>query len=175
MGLATIRRAEFAQDATSLTAANDLAIRRALEAAGIEFIDENGGGLGPRLRKHMLGPRDKKLSAFYVAQPLSADYETRYRLSDASPDYNAPAPSSSTALRAAEKELSEGIQTIRRDAIRVFSIFVNAQSELWDLGICSSHALIRKMSPPRADLIQIWGQPPRLKKVSYRHRKAPFT
>ena len=121
----------------------------------------------------MLGPRDKKLSAFYVAQPLSADYETRYRSSDAS-----SAPSSSTALRAAEKELSEGIQTIRRDAIRVFSIFVNAQSELWDLGICSSHALIRKMSPPRADLIQIWGQPPRLKKgngISYRQRKAPFT
>jgi hypothetical protein len=36
---------------TSLTAANDLAIRRALEAAGIEFIDENGGGPGVRLRK----------------------------------------------------------------------------------------------------------------------------
>ena len=31
---------------TSLTAANDLAIRRALEAAGVEFIDENGGGPG---------------------------------------------------------------------------------------------------------------------------------
>ena len=126
----------------------------------------------------MLGPRDKKLSAFYVAQPLPAVYETRYQLSDASPDYNVPAPSSSTALRAAEKVLSEGIQTIRRDAIRVFSIFVNAQSELWDLGICSSHALIRKISPPRADLIQIWGQPPRLKKgngISYRQRKAPFT
>jgi hypothetical protein len=28
-----------------------LAIRRALEAAGIEFIDENGGGPGVRLRK----------------------------------------------------------------------------------------------------------------------------
>jgi hypothetical protein len=34
---------------TSLTAANDLAIRRALEAAGIEFIAENGGGIGVRL------------------------------------------------------------------------------------------------------------------------------
>jgi hypothetical protein len=31
---------------TSLTAANDLAIRRALEAAGVEFIAENGGGSG---------------------------------------------------------------------------------------------------------------------------------
>jgi hypothetical protein len=28
-----------------------LAIRRALEAAGIEFIDENAGGAGARLRK----------------------------------------------------------------------------------------------------------------------------
>jgi hypothetical protein len=32
-------------------AANDLAIRRALEAAGVEFIAENGGGPGVRLRK----------------------------------------------------------------------------------------------------------------------------
>ena len=29
-----------------MTAANDLAVRRALEAAGVEFIDENGGGPG---------------------------------------------------------------------------------------------------------------------------------
>jgi hypothetical protein len=28
----------------------DLAIRRAFEAAGVEFIDENGGGPGVRLR-----------------------------------------------------------------------------------------------------------------------------
>jgi len=32
-----------------MTAANDLAVRRALEAAGVEFIDENGGGPGVRL------------------------------------------------------------------------------------------------------------------------------
>jgi hypothetical protein len=31
--------------------ANDLAIRRALEAPGVEFIDENGGGAGVRLKK----------------------------------------------------------------------------------------------------------------------------
>lgn len=38
--------------ATSLTTANDLAIRWALESAGVEFIDENGtGGPGVRLRK----------------------------------------------------------------------------------------------------------------------------
>jgi hypothetical protein len=50
LGLATIRRAEGAEDETSMTVANDLAVRRALELAGIEFIDENGGGPGVRLR-----------------------------------------------------------------------------------------------------------------------------
>jgi hypothetical protein len=34
-----------------MTAANDLAVRRSLEAAGVEFLDENGGGPGVRLRK----------------------------------------------------------------------------------------------------------------------------
>ncbi len=51
LGVNTPRRAEAADDATTLTAANELAIRRALEAAGIEFIDKNGGGPGVRLRK----------------------------------------------------------------------------------------------------------------------------
>ena len=51
LGLATIRRAEGMENVTSMTAANDLAVRRALEAAGVEFIDENGGGPGVRLRK----------------------------------------------------------------------------------------------------------------------------
>ena len=51
VGLATIRRAENSQNETSMNAPNDLAVRRALEAAGVEFIDENGGGPGVRLRK----------------------------------------------------------------------------------------------------------------------------
>ena len=51
LGLNTIKRAELAEDKTSLTVANDLAVRRALESAGVEFIDENGGGPGVRLRK----------------------------------------------------------------------------------------------------------------------------
>lgn len=51
VGLTTIRRAELTESATSLTSPNDLAIRRALEAAGVEFIDENGGGAGVRLRR----------------------------------------------------------------------------------------------------------------------------
>ena len=49
LGLATVKRAELADGETSMTMANDLAVRRALEAAGVEFIDENGGGPG-RLR-----------------------------------------------------------------------------------------------------------------------------
>jgi hypothetical protein len=51
LSVATIRRAELTEDETSMTVANDLAVRRALEAAGVEFIDENGGGSGVRLRK----------------------------------------------------------------------------------------------------------------------------
>jgi hypothetical protein len=51
VGLTTIRRAELTIVETSLTAANNLAIRSALESAGVEFIDENGGGPGVRLRK----------------------------------------------------------------------------------------------------------------------------
>jgi hypothetical protein len=54
-----IRRAELADEETSMTAANDLAVRRALEAAGIEFIDENGGGPGVRLRKSSKGKSGK--------------------------------------------------------------------------------------------------------------------
>jgi hypothetical protein len=53
VGVTTIRRAELAEFETSMTAPNDLAVRRALEAAGVEFIDENGGGPGVRLRKRV--------------------------------------------------------------------------------------------------------------------------
>ena len=51
LGVTTIRRAELTEHATSMTVSNDLAVRRALEAAGVEFIDENGGGAGVRMRK----------------------------------------------------------------------------------------------------------------------------
>jgi transcriptional regulator with XRE-family HTH domain len=51
VGVATIRRAELADRETSMTVPNDMAVRRALEAAGVEFIDENGGGPGVRLKK----------------------------------------------------------------------------------------------------------------------------
>ena len=49
LGVTTIRRAELTESETSLTTVNDLALRHALEAAGVEFIDGNGGGV--RLRR----------------------------------------------------------------------------------------------------------------------------
>ncbi len=57
IGVTTIRRAELTNRETSMTTANDLAVRRALEEAGVEFIDENGGGPGVRLRQ--LQPKNK--------------------------------------------------------------------------------------------------------------------
>ncbi|RWI50112.1 MAG: transcriptional regulator [Mesorhizobium sp.] len=50
VGVATVRRAESDDGIPSITAANRNAIRNALEAAGIEFIPENGGGPGLRRR-----------------------------------------------------------------------------------------------------------------------------
>jgi transcriptional regulator with XRE-family HTH domain len=51
VSVATIRRAELTDKETLMNAANDLAVRHALEAGGVEFIDRNGGGPGVRLRK----------------------------------------------------------------------------------------------------------------------------
>ena len=59
VGVATVRRAELAEDETVMTAANNAAIRRALEDAGVLFIAENGGGAGVRLRE----PRERVKSA----------------------------------------------------------------------------------------------------------------
>jgi transcriptional regulator with XRE-family HTH domain len=50
VGVTTIRRAELTASATKLTRVNDQAIRRVLEAAGVEFIDADEGGPGVRLR-----------------------------------------------------------------------------------------------------------------------------
>jgi transcriptional regulator with XRE-family HTH domain len=52
LGVATIRRAESADGPPQLTASNLVAVRRTLEAAGVEFIFANGGGEGVRLRKN---------------------------------------------------------------------------------------------------------------------------
>lgn len=59
VGVATIRRVEVIDGEISATSANQAALRRALEHAGVEFIEENGGGAGVRLRK----PRDKRPTA----------------------------------------------------------------------------------------------------------------
>ena len=42
-----------------LMTANDLAIRYTLELAGVEFIDQNGGGPGVRLRNRQRGKQPK--------------------------------------------------------------------------------------------------------------------
>ena len=51
LGVATIRRAEAQDGTVSLTRANSNAIVSALEAAGVRFIPENGGGVGAKLRE----------------------------------------------------------------------------------------------------------------------------
>ena len=50
VGVATIRRAEVVEGEIPVTLANEAALRRALEVAGIEFIADNGGGEGVRFR-----------------------------------------------------------------------------------------------------------------------------
>lgn len=51
VGVATVRRAENEVDGTVTSAVVVRALRAALESAGVEFIAENGGGAGVRLRK----------------------------------------------------------------------------------------------------------------------------
>jgi transcriptional regulator with XRE-family HTH domain len=55
LGIATIRRAEAQDGPVSVTPANADAIRQAFETAGIQFIPENGGGPGVRLREPISG------------------------------------------------------------------------------------------------------------------------
>ena len=51
MNLSTIQRAEKADGPVPMMPANEKAVREALEAGGVSFIPENGGGAGVRLRK----------------------------------------------------------------------------------------------------------------------------
>src|SRR6476646_1507833 len=53
VSLATIHRAESVDGKTAMTFANASAIRRALENAGVELIEENGGGPGARLKQQV--------------------------------------------------------------------------------------------------------------------------
>ena len=50
VSMVTIRRAEAQDGLVRMMSANAEAVRRALETAGIEFIPENGGGAGVRLK-----------------------------------------------------------------------------------------------------------------------------
>ena len=50
---ATIHRAEAVDGKTAMTFANASAIRRALENAGVELIEEDRGGPGARLRQRL--------------------------------------------------------------------------------------------------------------------------
>ena len=53
LGVATVRRAEKEDGQPGLTMANLAAIRAALEAAGVVFIDQNGNGPGVRMKNRM--------------------------------------------------------------------------------------------------------------------------
>lgn len=55
VGVATIRRVEVVDGEIPVTLANEASLRQTLESAGVEFIDENGGGPGVRLRKSAKG------------------------------------------------------------------------------------------------------------------------
>jgi hypothetical protein len=58
VGVATIRRVEVLEGEIPVTSANEASIRRAFENAGIEFLHDNGGGEGVRLRKPRQVTRD---------------------------------------------------------------------------------------------------------------------
>ena len=51
VSLPTIKRLESKRGVLGAHDSTTAALRRALETAGVEFIDENGGGPGVRLRK----------------------------------------------------------------------------------------------------------------------------
>ncbi len=52
VNLSTIQRSEKADGPVPMIPANERTVRETLEAAGIEFIDPNGGGPGVRLREN---------------------------------------------------------------------------------------------------------------------------
>ena len=56
MSLPTIKRLEFKPGIMAAHLSTVAALRKSLETAGIEFIDENGGGPGVRLRKRLSKP-----------------------------------------------------------------------------------------------------------------------
>ena len=59
ISLPTIKRLEAAEGILGGRETTARKIRSALENAGLEFIDENGGGLGVRLRKRQRAKQSK--------------------------------------------------------------------------------------------------------------------
>jgi len=55
VGFQTVRRGEATDGPVKMMTNNEAAIRAALEAAGVEFIDANGGGPGVRLKGNAAG------------------------------------------------------------------------------------------------------------------------
>ena len=51
LGANTIRRAEAIEGVTSLTVANERALRQALESSDVKFVGDNRGGAGLRFRE----------------------------------------------------------------------------------------------------------------------------
>jgi hypothetical protein len=74
VGVATIRRAEVVDGEIPVTAANEAALRRALEAAGVEFTN----GERPGVRLSPAAPIDAGVGG---ASDLTKDAKTRPRTS----------------------------------------------------------------------------------------------
>ncbi|MGI4939612.1 MAG: helix-turn-helix domain-containing protein [Janthinobacterium lividum] len=55
VAVSTVKRAEAVDGPIPVTRPNADAMLRALEAAGVQFIPENGGGVGVRLRQNSSG------------------------------------------------------------------------------------------------------------------------
>jgi hypothetical protein len=69
VGVATIRRAEVVDGEIPVTLANEAAIRRAFIEAGIEILDDNGGGEGVRFRNPGGKSENKRLrEAIFVSK-----------------------------------------------------------------------------------------------------------
>ena len=60
VSLSTIHRAEAVEGETAMTFANAAAVRRAFENAGVEIIEEQGGGPGARLKQALSMPPQRK-------------------------------------------------------------------------------------------------------------------
>jgi transcriptional regulator with XRE-family HTH domain len=51
VSVSTVKRGESVDGEMPITGPNAAALQRCLEAAGVEFIPENGGGAGVRMRE----------------------------------------------------------------------------------------------------------------------------